>query len=228
MSKILNLSRLDLDHNAPSSAKKWKHWRQTFVNFLAEVGEAAPDKLRSIINIFEYVEDCPWYKDAMETLEKLYVKTPNKVFARHRSLNRRQNPDESLDNFLQELKVLSKHCNYTNVTAQQYREEQIRDAFISGISSNYIRQRLLESPVLALQVAFDQGTQRSIYLIKIMCPLMLLLSLLILKVRNWAMKMLLLLLLTLLSLSIVASVALPAMLHVIPVEKRALRKGLPL
>ena len=162
MSKILKPSRLDLDHNAPNASKEWKHWRKTFENFIAECGEDAPDKFRSIINcvsasVYEYVEDCTTYDEVINTLVGLYVKTPNETFVRHQLLARHQNPNESLDSFLQELRKLSKNCNYTNVTAAQYREEQIRDAFISGISSNYIRQRLLENPVLDLQTAFDKA-----------------------------------------------------------------------
>lgn len=35
--------------------------------------------------------------------DKLYVKTPNEIFARHLLDTRQQNPGESLDEFLQEL-----------------------------------------------------------------------------------------------------------------------------
>ena len=85
------------------------------------------------------------------------MKTPNEIFARHQLLTRRQQPEESLDNFLQELRKLSKNCNYKAVTSEQYREEQVGDAFITGISSKHIRQRLLENAVLDMQSAFDQA-----------------------------------------------------------------------
>ena len=48
---------------------------------------------------------------------------------------------EKLTEFLQELQKLSKDCNLKNVTAEQYREELIRDSFINGIASPLIRQR---------------------------------------------------------------------------------------
>ena len=41
----------------------------------------------------------------------------------------------SLDQYLQELKLLSKDCNFRQVSAIQHREEAIRDAFISGLLS---------------------------------------------------------------------------------------------
>jgi len=52
---------------------------------------------------------------------------------------------ESLEEFLQRLKTLNAECNFRAVTAAQNQEAAIRDAFIAGLSSGYIRQRLLEN-----------------------------------------------------------------------------------
>jgi hypothetical protein len=52
---------------------------------------------------------------------------------------------------------LSKDCNFSQVTANQYRDEAVRDAFITGLLSTNIRQRLLENKTLNLQTAFDQA-----------------------------------------------------------------------
>ena len=49
------------------------------------------------------------------------------------------------DDFLQELYVLSKECNFKKVLDKVYREEAIRDSLISGILSNDILQRLLQN-----------------------------------------------------------------------------------
>ena len=65
----------------------------------------------------------------VKTLQNLYIKTPNEIFARHLLANRRQQSDESLDEFLQQLRKLSKHCNLKDVTADQYREELVRDSY---------------------------------------------------------------------------------------------------
>ena len=64
---------------------------------------------------------------------------------------------ESLDTYLQNLKRLSVDCNFTAVTSLVHKEEAVRDAFIAGISSNEIRQRLLEDHNLSLQNAFDKA-----------------------------------------------------------------------
>ncbi|XP_066911117.1 uncharacterized protein [Clytia hemisphaerica] len=69
----------------------------------------------------------------------------------------RQNDTETVDQYLQELERLSKNCNFAAVTKEIYRQEYVRDAFINGLRSPVIRQRLLESPTLTLQQAFQQA-----------------------------------------------------------------------
>ena len=103
----------------------------------------SPNRFCSIFNflsaeVFEYVEKCVKYDAVIETLERLYVKTPNKIFARHELTTRKQKTGESLNECLEELKKLSKHCTFSAVAAEVYRSEMIRDSFINGISSNYI------------------------------------------------------------------------------------------
>jgi hypothetical protein len=70
---------------------------------------------------------------------------------------RRQRTNETLDEYLQLLKTLSKDCNFKNATSVQYRDESIRDAFISRLLSNSIRRRLLENKTLDLKTMFDQA-----------------------------------------------------------------------
>ena len=151
-----------MDPNSPSAAKEWKHWLQTFTNFIEECGEDAPDKYRTLINyishnVYEFIEDCSDYESSIETLNRLYVKPPNEISSRHLLATRCQKPGETLAEFLTELRRLSKDCNVKSVTADQYREELIRDSFISGLLSPLIRQRLLENKQLDLKTAFDQA-----------------------------------------------------------------------
>jgi len=55
------------------------------------------------------------------------------------------------------LKRLSLDCDFRDVTAQLHKEEAIRDAFIGGLTSNEIRQRLLEDDTLTLETAFTKA-----------------------------------------------------------------------
>ena len=79
---------------------------------------------------------------------------------------------ESLQQFL--LKTLSKDCSFRAVTAEQYRWELVRDAFINGLASAAVRQRLLERDDLSLEAALEQAysleraqQQSSSYLINV-------------------------------------------------------------
>ena len=67
----------------------------------------------------------------------------------------KQQPYETLDEFLPSLKILSTVCNFKNVEATVYRDECIRDSFISGLISNTIRQCILEKTSTELQVIFN-------------------------------------------------------------------------
>ena len=140
MDKILKPSRLDTDPSSPTAAKEWKHWYRTFMNFIKESGDSAPNKLRALVNcvslnVYELIEDC---ESAVAKLERSYVRLPNEVFARHLLATRQQQSGESIDEFLRELYKLSIDCNFKDVTAEKYREELVRDAFINGIASPLI------------------------------------------------------------------------------------------
>ena len=87
----------------------------------------------------------------------MYVKPKNEIFTRHKLATHKQQQGESIDEFLQALRTLSKDCNFKQVTAEKHCEESIRDAFISGLTSNIIRQRLLENETLTLSAAYDQA-----------------------------------------------------------------------
>ena len=153
--------RLSLDPNSLSAGKEWKHWIRTFENYLASLPERAKDeipvnKLHLLTNsvaydVYDSIEECVTYESAICVLENLYVKTPNEIFARHLLATARQAPGQSLNDFVQKLQGLGKDCNFRPVTAQVYREEMVRDAFINGITSSSIRQRLLENRELILR-----------------------------------------------------------------------------
>ncbi|XP_069183598.1 uncharacterized protein [Procambarus clarkii] len=121
------------------------------------------DKLRLLINyaaprVFDYIADCTTYDAAEKFLTELFVKPKNEVFARYVLATRRQEPGESLDQFLQALNLLAKDCQFKAVTAVEACDNYVRDAFINGLGSATIRQRLhLKNKTLDLQSAFDQA-----------------------------------------------------------------------
>ena len=102
-------------------------------------------------------EDSADYNTAVGILEGIFVKPKNIIFSRHLLATRRQQPGEYLNHYLQALKALSRDCDFKAVTADQARDEYIRDAFINGLSSALIRQRLLENKILDLSTSFEQA-----------------------------------------------------------------------
>ena len=108
--------------------------------------------------IYPHVEDCESYDVALQTLKDLYIKPKNKIFARHVLATRKQQAGETIEEFLQNLKVLSKDCTLEAVSVEQYREDLIQDSFINGLSSSVIRQRLLEKDELSLQQTYELAT----------------------------------------------------------------------
>lgn len=107
--------------------------------------------------VYQYISESGTFENAIDTLESLYVKPRNEINARHCLATRRQLAGESVNQYLQSLRQLSKDCNLKNVTAEQNKNEYIRDAFISGLSCPHIRQRLLENTILTLDAAYDQA-----------------------------------------------------------------------
>ena len=123
-------------------------------------GDPEVNRKRVIINclspsVYTYVEDAADYEDVVRILKSLYVKQKNNVYARHLLVSRQQLQGETLSEYLQVLKTLAKECSFSDVTAATYREELTRDAFINGLSSASIRQRLLEKAEITLVQAYE-------------------------------------------------------------------------
>ena len=148
------------------AAKVFTHWLKTlenYIEYVASGGEQpnAAAKLRLLVNnvspdVYCYIEDAGDFDRSIAALKKLYLKKKNNVYARYQLVSRKQKPGESIAEYLQVLKALGKDCTFSAVTAVQYREELIRDSFVNGISSNFIRQRLLETnDNLSLTKAFE-------------------------------------------------------------------------
>ncbi|XP_068241042.1 uncharacterized protein [Palaemon carinicauda] len=152
MERFLRPERFEADPDSATAAKEWTHWLRTFNNFYQAVQKTSPsaDKLILLTNyvaprVYDYIADCDTYVKAEKALTSLYVKPRNEVFARHVLATRRQGSGESLDQFLQALKLLAKDCQFKAVSAEQACDNYVRDAFINGLSSGAIRQRLLEN-----------------------------------------------------------------------------------
>ena len=168
MDKHLRPTRFDIEITSPNIEKEWKHWFRTFENFIGNLtfeGEAAAQqtaKLQTLTNyvsatVYEYISEAVTYNGAIEILKALYVKPKNVIYNRHKLLNHSQSEDENVDQFMSQLEQLSKHCDFTAVSAEQNRKEYIREAFINGQRSSDIQQRLLENNNISLDEAYSKA-----------------------------------------------------------------------
>ena len=85
------------------------------------------------------------YASAIATLDAAYIRPTSVVYNRHQLITSKQDSGQTIDAYLQNLNRIAKSCNFEAVTAEQNRQQYVRDAFINGISSTTIRQRLLEN-----------------------------------------------------------------------------------
>ena len=144
-------------------SSEWLHWQKTFENFVGVISKKdTVDKLQVLINyvtsnVYQHISECKTYDEAVKSLEAIFVRPKNEIFARHTLLSRKQGDNESVSDYVQILKQLAKDCQFVAVSEEESRNDYIRDSFISGISSHEIRQRLLESPNLSLVDAERQA-----------------------------------------------------------------------
>ena len=168
-SKFIKPSVFYADLNSKQASKEWRHWFYAFSNFLdsfpAEPAIFNKNKLKCLIahigkDVYDYVNECLTYREAIQTLERLRVKPCNIIFARHFLMSYKQQQAQSLDDYLQKLKHLAKDRNYRLVTTDVCRSEAIRESFISGILPTLIRSRRLENTrddSMTLEVIFSQA-----------------------------------------------------------------------
>ena len=184
MDKLLRPKVLETDPNTVNADKLYKHWKMTFENYIEDnitaVTPGTPGdevslrveqetiarnnrkKHRALINnisadIYELVSECTEYDSAIAVLDSTYIRPTNVVYSRHKLITCKQD-SKSIDTFKQDLERVAKSCNFQAVTAEENKNQYIRDAFINGLSSPAIRQRLLENVGdLSLHDAFSQA-----------------------------------------------------------------------
>ncbi|KRX75491.1 Retrovirus-related Pol polyprotein from transposon 17.6 [Trichinella sp. T6] len=136
INRFLKPERLDVDPSSPTSSEQWKHWLATFENFLAALPEENLDKKSLLVNfvsprIYSSIAVSRSYEDAIQSLKSIFEKLVNEIYSRHLLATRKQ------------------------LQAVQYQEELVRDAFVRGIRSQTIRQRLLESRSVDLASIYE-------------------------------------------------------------------------
>ena len=165
MDKFLRPERFDCDPDDANATPEWKHFKATFDSFIGAITVPAGqtvNRLQLLKNhvsstVFAKISDMTTFDDAIKTLDSLYIKTKNEVFSRHLLVSRKQQTTESIDSYVQALREHANDCEFKAVSAEEYKSEYIRDAFINGLNSSFIRQRMLESSKLDLESVILQA-----------------------------------------------------------------------
>ena len=162
--KFLQPEKLAIDPSSSSAEDDWKFWFKTFSNFINALPgvENTLNKLDVLTAhltapLYKLIQEETTYERAIETLQKIFVKPRNEIYTRHLLVTARQNIGESIGEFVLRIDKLSQNCSFTAVTALEYKDAMKTDSFISGISSNIIRQRLLESRTLTFVEAYEKA-----------------------------------------------------------------------
>lgn len=132
------------------TSEQWKWWSKCFQDGLT-INEVTDDGhkltfLRSHLGheYFTLLEPINAFDAAIAALDAQFRSPSRVLFARHQLLTSTQRPGELINDFVKRLKLLAQACECEAVTAAQHQELLLRDALVSGITSDAIRARLLE------------------------------------------------------------------------------------
>jgi transposase InsO family protein len=118
--------------------------------FLALVG---PSVFEVVTNMcFPANPSTKSYDDLVKIAENHYQTVRNTVTERVVFRERKQKPGESISQYIVELKMLSRHCEYGDALP-----ENLRDAFVSGLSDLPVRRKLLGLKELTWEIAQQQA-----------------------------------------------------------------------
>ncbi|CAC5390534.1 unnamed protein product [Mytilus coruscus] len=134
---------MDFSHE-DNLSEKWKRWKQT-MNLYLEVAMEG----REIYNTFNFGEN---EADKLEILLKKFedycIPKKNVTVIRHRFNTRVQNSSESIDQYLTDLKLIAKNCEFEHL-----KDGLIRDRIVCGTNSSRVKERLLREDGLTLDKA---------------------------------------------------------------------------
>ena len=154
MEAALKPKVLDLEVGSTTGAKKFTHWAKCATNFITNLVKEGEDKEKKqysiLINyvsedIYELISEVENFTEAMTILKGHFVKKVNIIYQRHLLASRKQEPTETINDFVLTLKSIAKEAEFKDVTAKENLEHSVRDALINGMRSSVMRQKVLES-----------------------------------------------------------------------------------
>ena len=161
LKSALNPPTLDLSVDRYAA---WTIWKQKWSDYslLTKLSEQSTeyqcallrytftDETRNVYESFNLsTEDAKDPKKILEALESFSRGMVNETLERHLFNSRKQDDGEKFDDFLTDLKILSKNCNFCDNCYPGL----LRDRIVGGIQDDKIRQSLLADNKLTLEKA---------------------------------------------------------------------------
>ena len=163
MDKLPALKPLKLEGNL---AENWRHWKQRYELFMtATEASKKSGKIQSsmllhligedaleVFNTFEFAseEDKEKPAEILKKFDEYCNPKRNLTVERHVFNSRMQQPGESIDQYITDLRLKVKTCEYGTMA-----DEMIKDRIVVGVQSDIVRGRLLCEKDLSLTKAID-------------------------------------------------------------------------
>ena len=142
------------------SPQRWIQWRKSFENFLDIRAAMCPGSVLSasiklkLLRAYLGEQGQTYYdslvpdnSDSVETVLDLLAKhwglRESVITARYKFTGRKQQPNESLEDYITALHKLGADCKYSGIPQDKFEDVCFLQTFIAGIADNKTRERLL-------------------------------------------------------------------------------------
>ncbi len=116
--------------------------------FLATVGPIAFELLISLFTPIDIADVA--YEDMTNELKRYYKPVRNVIWERQQLTERKQRSDEPIQEYILELKRMSRYCNFGHTL-----EERLRDCLVQGVRNETVQRRLFTEKELSWRKACD-------------------------------------------------------------------------
>ena len=111
-----------------------------------------------IAKLIREAADSLSYQGCVDALNKFYVREENDMLAKGELYRRLQDVEEDIDHFASGLIEISNKCNFQSfATAMDYRNDQLKTAFVNNVRSEEIKYQLLQEKELTWDSAVSKA-----------------------------------------------------------------------
>ena len=151
----------ELDVDSPGKRERWLDWKEAYERYLLLSGaKAQPDNFQAAVLLQSIgPEACKIYKGfvfsdgetkdnpktLIEKYDEYFLSETRDFIERLKFSRRLQNPDETFEQYLSDLRFPASTCNFYNATC---RDNRIMDRILDGHKSETVKEKLTRSSKL--------------------------------------------------------------------------------